>query len=485
MEPNDTDQGALGNCWLMAGIAGLVEEQPDQKNGYRIKALFGLDGNLTYGNDVGAYVNRLNRAGVWKYVVVDDYLPVCDKSLKPMFATNKQEDNELWVAILEKAFAKVYGSYGNLQNGRTLQAVTEMTQDPSTAFVFDKATELVRLSDAAKPGSWDEEEDSEDEDGPLEMNLDSFFAKLTQWDEQRFVMCLSTPGKDMSGYMDRKAESHEIAKLHKMYQRMGLETGHAYTLLGVRRVNAMNGNEYRLLQIRNPWGNARGEFRGDFGDNSPLWDQIHEHDKEAMGYTKQDDGIFWMTLNDVFKYFCRGGVSFVMDSKSTLSCRGLCLEDFGPTFAIHLKNNTPGAQITTMVSQIPARGKGSTQDLLGLKLRLLQRRDGDKYECPTNGHHIWETNCLLRSDVGSAFALEKGEYILTAATRFQRRGKFTLTVHTGPNVKCDMQPFKIGRDCSKARFLNAGKMFSGCTHRPFSIDVRCRVHEDDVDQYHY
>jgi hypothetical protein len=53
--------------------------------------------------------------GEWVPVVVDDWIP-CEARGKPAFATSRK-GNELWVSILEKAYAKLHGSYEALEGG--------------------------------------------------------------------------------------------------------------------------------------------------------------------------------------------------------------------------------------------------------------------------------------------------------------------------------------------------------------------------------
>jgi hypothetical protein len=46
----------------------------------------------------------------------------------------------------------------------------------------------------------------------------------------------------------------------------GIVSGHAYSLISVHEAE---GPVPRLVKIRNPWG--KGEWKGDYSDNSPLW----------------------------------------------------------------------------------------------------------------------------------------------------------------------------------------------------------------------
>lgn len=58
-------------------------------------------------------------------MVVDDWIP-CESPGKPAFATSRKQ-NELWVSILEKAYAKLHGSYEALEGGLVQDALVDLT----------------------------------------------------------------------------------------------------------------------------------------------------------------------------------------------------------------------------------------------------------------------------------------------------------------------------------------------------------------------
>lgn len=64
--------------------------------------------------------------GIWQCVVIDDYFPTYNG--KPIFSKNN--GNEIWVMLLEKAYAKIYGSYQAIEFGVTGLALSSLTGAP-------------------------------------------------------------------------------------------------------------------------------------------------------------------------------------------------------------------------------------------------------------------------------------------------------------------------------------------------------------------
>jgi len=76
-------------------------------------------------NDVGIYALKLFVNSIETVVIVDDYFPCSNSTNEPLFTSS--EDDEMWVMLLEKAWAKINGSYGRIVSGWSSHANYHLT----------------------------------------------------------------------------------------------------------------------------------------------------------------------------------------------------------------------------------------------------------------------------------------------------------------------------------------------------------------------
>lgn len=238
IDPEDILQGRLGDCWFCCSLASMAE-RPEL-----ITKIFVTDEM----SPVGIFEVFFYHNGIKKTIILDDYFP-CKPYSGPIYT--KTGDDELWVAILEKAYAQLYGCYERLVSGTPYHAFTDLTGNP---------TELYDLSDNEHTnGLWE---------------------KLLAWNRSEENL--------MSAACEEAAQANP--------EEAGLMMDHSYTILDAKIANGYP----QLLQIRNPWGH--GEWKGDWSDFSPLWTEAA---KKAYGINEldPDDGSFWMDYKDFLKYF--------------------------------------------------------------------------------------------------------------------------------------------------------------------------------------
>lgn len=126
---DDVEQGSLGDCYALSSLSALARDK-DAKD-ILLKNITKVKENLyevtVYVKDVDKEGNQLGR--IAKKVRVDTDFPV-DKEGKLAYAQARNQ--ELWVVILEKAYAKAMGGYDNIYAGKGSEALAAFTGEEAT-----------------------------------------------------------------------------------------------------------------------------------------------------------------------------------------------------------------------------------------------------------------------------------------------------------------------------------------------------------------
>uniref|UniRef100_A0A673BKH5 Calpain-3 n=1 Tax=Sphaeramia orbicularis TaxID=375764 RepID=A0A673BKH5_9TELE len=248
---NRTDicQGELGDCWLLAAIACLTL---NEKLLYRV---IPPDQSFTE-NYAGIFHFQFWRYGEWVDVIVDDQIPTNKNQL---VFTKSFRKNEFWSALLEKAYAKLHGSYEALKGGNTLEAMEDFTGG---------VTEFFELSEAPK-------------------ELFMIMKKAMQ------------RGSLMGCSIDVFSASEMESRTDQ-----GLIRGHAYSIIALEECDE-NGKDtkIRLIRLRNPWGFVL--WKGPWCANSKEWSTISIADRENLKKQTIEQSEFWMSFNDFKRNFTK------------------------------------------------------------------------------------------------------------------------------------------------------------------------------------
>lgn len=123
--------------------------------------------------------------------------------------------------LLEKAWAKLHGSYERIEAGFAENVLRDLTGAPSE--VIHNDNELL----------WD---------------------KLLEGEKNKYMMAAS-------------AGSTKASK--ELLESLGLIGNHSYGILDVRDIIKKDKSKDKLIRLRNPWGDF--EWKGDWSDDSELW----------------------------------------------------------------------------------------------------------------------------------------------------------------------------------------------------------------------
>ncbi|XP_031685241.1 calpain-3-like isoform X2 [Oncorhynchus kisutch] len=246
----DICQGDLGDCWLLAAIACLTL---NEKLLYRV-----VPQEQSFSEGYGGIFHfQFWRYGDWVDVVIDDRIPTFNSQL---VFTKSAERNEFWSALLEKAYAKLHGSYEALKGGNTTEAMEDFTGG---------VTEFYEMKEAPKE-----------------------LYKIMKKALERGSMM----GCSIDSLVPARFETRTVT---------GLVKGHAYSVTAVEECKQSQHKEpkVRLVRLRNPWGQV--EWNGPWSDNSKEWVSLSKGEKDKLQHQSAEDGEFWMAFEDFKKNYTK------------------------------------------------------------------------------------------------------------------------------------------------------------------------------------
>ena len=253
IDVDDVKQGSLGNCYFLSVLSTLASSPELYDKVF-------IDKEKT---DNNCYRVRLLIKGIPKIVVVDDFFPA---DIKNGFAFAMSGRRELWVQILEKAWAKINKSYARTIAGLPSEAFSVLNEAPCVTYFHKRYT-------------------------PSQL-----WAKLKREKAKGYYLATNT-----------------TAMTPEDEKKLGLVSGHAYSITNLYEFelpnNAPNSahknqpkeKQYlRLIQLRNPW--SYYEWLGNFHDKSDKWNIIPNL-RQKVGLINKDDGLFFMDFNDFLQYY--------------------------------------------------------------------------------------------------------------------------------------------------------------------------------------
>lgn len=226
ISPLDIKLGKITFSWLISAIATLAEKP------FLVNRLFKTKAS----NDYGVYRLKICQMGHWKNVIIDDFFP-CFPLGDPFFDFNNEE--EIWVLILEKCMAKLFGNYASLSQGNCLDALIDFTNCPSFEIPFTKYEEKNKL-----------------------------WTDIKKWNEYEYAVSV-------------------IANETQIPDELNVTTNElTYSIL---RVYEEPENDLKLLKMRNLWGVF--SWKGDWSEKSPKWTQEM---KDKVEPDFEEEKTFWI-----------------------------------------------------------------------------------------------------------------------------------------------------------------------------------------------
>lgn len=208
-------------------------------------------------NENGIYAVQFFVMGYRTVYTVDDYFPVSwwgDLGMAKI-----SEDGGVWNPIMEKAAAKMFGTYDNLASGSSSAAIYWLTGMPGSQY-------------STNPSNPQATKDH------------------LQWAivDHTFVTVAGSHGS---------SDSQLSAN--------GVVLNHAYNVFGMQDIIKDNGQTVTLLKLRNPWGAE--EYLGPWSDSSNLWT---DYTMSQVDYVDSNNGEFFIDLDTFVTEFGTYDISF-------------------------------------------------------------------------------------------------------------------------------------------------------------------------------
>ena len=240
ISPENIIQGDLGNCYFLTAIASLC------KHPKLIEKLFVIK-EKSKEHCYGVYVKI---SGIWRLVLLDDFIPFFnDSEGNKHFFFSRSYNPELWVALIEKAWAKISGSYVNAIEGSTSEVFDAFSDGTTESFnIFeDEKNEIYDLL----------KKSNEDND------------------------CVTTKASDDNSICN-----------------VGLVPKRNYVVEDVKETPKGD----KLIRLKNLWGNG-DEWSGNWSNHSKKWTDELAKDFGVNEDNTLNEGKFWISIDDYVKYF--------------------------------------------------------------------------------------------------------------------------------------------------------------------------------------
>ena len=325
--------------------------------------------------DVWDDINRVDSA--------EEYRKTHQTGSRALYFAQCSDENETWLPLLEKAYAKAHGDFESIDGGFTGEAIEDLTGGVTT--------EIYSTDILDRDAFWRDE--------------------LMQVGKQFLFGCATG---FYSNWLDTSVVSRE---------REGISEGHAYSIMDAREVNGQ-----RLLKLRNPWG--KKEWTGKWSDGSSEWNAEW---MALLDHKFGNDGVFWISYDDLLKkyqHFDRtrifGSEWHVTQCWTSLSV-SWSAEYHSTKFSLVLKEKAPVVIVLAQLDDTYFSGlEGGYGFDLHFRLESDEKEDENDYIVRSNG------NYAMARSVSTDIELEKGTYSVLM--------RITATRHTDKEHLEDVLP---------------------------------------------
>ncbi|KAL9104248.1 MAG: hypothetical protein Q9163_000796 [Psora crenata] len=373
---SDVRQGSSGDCWFLSALTAISNKKR-------------LIDDICVARDekVGVYGFVFHRDGEWFHTIIDDklYLRASDwwegldyekntlakvngpdaeeryrkavqTGSKALYFAQCREENETWLPLLEKAFAKAHGDYDAIDGGFTGEAIEDLTGGVTT--------ELFTTDILDKEKFWRDE--------------------ISKVNDEFLISC-------STGAFD-KWQGSDLASQNDA--RSGIIRQHAYSIMDAVEIEGQ-----RLLKVGNPWG--KDEWRGAWSDGSEQWTPEW---MERLNHRFRDDGMFWISYDDLLRKYSQFdrtrlfGKDWIITQQWTTATVPWSADFNDTKFAITITKPSP---VVIVLSQLDDRYFRGMKGQYKFELHFRLDKDGeDDYIVRSHGNYLMSRSVSTDLELG-------------------------------------------------------------------------------------
>ncbi|XP_020030540.2 calpain-10 isoform X2 [Castor canadensis] len=246
-------QGLLGDCWFLCACAAL------QKCRHLLDQVF-PPGQPSWSDQAyhGLFTCRIWQFGRWEEVTIDDRLPCLAGRL---CFSRCQRENVFWLPLLEKAYAKVHGSYEHLWAGQVADALVDLTGGLAERWNLKDLAETRGQQDKAH--SWEHRT----------------CRQLLRLKDRCLISC---------SVLNPRAGARLLGEFH------------AFIISDLWELQSQAGQGILLLRIQNPWG--RCCWQGLWREGGEGWKQVEPAEQSEL-LSQLQEGEFWVEEEEFLREF--------------------------------------------------------------------------------------------------------------------------------------------------------------------------------------
>lgn len=418
-------EGPLSDAWLL-GVFAAIALHPDNL----IENLFVSDSIHAF-KEFGVFSCRFYKNGAWVTVTTDTRVPYSlelqedDKYPSKGTSTpgnvlygSSLNKNEVFIPFLEKAYAKLHGSYQVLAEGhggstsaKILEAFLDCTG--GSAHRIDLTDERLRHGDDAA-------------------NSAALWKRLVRYKRKKAILTaqlkqLSFNAYDMTATGIIKNRQYIIQHVKEVSVSSASASGSA--------AESASAPSLRFVKLKNVWG--RGMWKGEWSNDDSKWEE-HMQVENAMRsdptceFSRSgNDGCFWMIWEDFLDTFNEVFVVHVFDDAYQYCVRGEWLGYSAAGAAARPSGSAlhaPAAAATVDGDQPHASSSGAERPIGKTKWSVLQDAEANWYRNPQFKLTVQErTSGVLISLTQRDFRLYGGDnYAINFVVMKQKASRATI-----------------------------------------------------------